>query len=66
MLSYSGATSRSLRGPRGAITVATKWRLMVVAMACATVAMLCKEQGITVIAVCCVYEIFIVQKVSRI
>lgn len=27
-------------------------------------AMLCKEQGITVFAVCAVYEIFILQKVS--
>ena len=29
-----------------------------------TIAMLCKEQGITVIGVCCVYEVFIAQKVN--
>ena len=31
-----------------------------------TIAMLCKEQGITVVAVCCVYEVFIAQRVSKI
>ena len=33
-------------------------------VALVTVAMLCKEQGITVIAVCCVYEVFVAQRVS--
>ena len=29
------------------------------------VAMLCKEQGITVIGVCCAYDVFIAQQVSN-
>ena len=29
-----------------------------------TIAMLCKEQGITVIGVCVVYELFVAQRVS--
>ncbi|KAH9508650.1 Protein O-mannosyl-transferase tmtc3 [Bulinus truncatus] len=40
----------------------TKWRELFVTVLLVTVAMLCKEQGITVIGVCCVYEIFIVQR----
>lgn len=30
-----------------------------------TVAVICKEQGITVIGVCCVYEVFVAQRVSN-
>ena len=60
---YAGATSRLVRGPRGA-RVATDWRLMLTAMLLATTAMLCKEQGITIIAICAVYELFVVQKVG--
>lgn len=33
-------------------------------MMCVAVAMLCKEQGITVTGVCGVYEIFVAQKVG--
>ncbi|KAK8735458.1 hypothetical protein OTU49_005399, partial [Cherax quadricarinatus] len=62
LVAYSGATARQVRGPRGA-RVATDWRLLLLAMILATTAMLCKEQGITVIAICAVYELFIVQKV---
>ncbi|RUS90441.1 hypothetical protein EGW08_001782 [Elysia chlorotica] len=40
----------------------TKWRPLLLTVALVTVAMLCKEQGITVIGVCCVYEIFVVQQ----
>lgn len=40
----------------------TKWNPLFVTVALVTIAMLCKEQGITVIGVCCVYEIFIVQR----
>ena len=35
-------------------------------MICVLVAMLCKEQGITATAVCVLYEIFVVQRVSTI
>lgn len=62
LVAYSGATTRQVRGPRG-VRVATDWRLLVLAMLLATTAMLCKEQGITIIAICAVYELFIVQKV---
>ncbi|CAL4067251.1 unnamed protein product, partial [Meganyctiphanes norvegica] len=62
LLSYSAATSKMVRGTRGS-RVATDWRLLVFAMLLATSAMLCKEQGITVIAICAVYELFVVQKV---
>ena len=40
------------------------WRLIVLCGLLVTVAMLCKEQGITVLGICGVYEIFIAQKVS--
>jgi hypothetical protein len=39
------------------------WRPLIQTVALVTVAMLCKEQGITVIGVCCVYEVFIAQRV---
>ena len=41
------------------------WRPLVLTVVLVTVAMLCKEQGITVIGVCCVYEVFMAQRVSR-
>ncbi|KAL7645009.1 UNVERIFIED_CONTAM: hypothetical protein RMT77_004833 [Armadillidium vulgare] len=62
LLAYCGATRNQSRGPKGA-RVVTEWRLLFLAMILATTAMLCKEQGITVIAVCAVYEVFVVQKV---
>ncbi|XP_059169827.1 protein O-mannosyl-transferase TMTC3-like isoform X2 [Physella acuta] len=40
----------------------TEWNHLLLTVLLVTVAMLCKEQGITVIGVCCVYEIFIVQR----
>ncbi|XP_076445747.1 protein O-mannosyl-transferase TMTC3-like [Babylonia areolata] len=40
------------------------WRSLVLTVALVTVAMLCKEQGITVIAVCCVYEVFVAQRAT--
>lgn len=39
------------------------WRKLLVTIFLVTIAMLCKEQGITVIGVCCVYEVFVAQKV---
>lgn len=38
------------------------WKYLILCALAVTAAMLCKEQGITVIAICVVYEIFIVQK----
>lgn len=35
-------------------------------MACLSVAMLCKEQGITIAGVCGLYEVFVAQKVRSI
>ncbi|XP_021183889.2 protein O-mannosyl-transferase Tmtc3 [Helicoverpa armigera] len=40
----------------------TDWRYVVACTACVGVAMLCKEQGITVTGVCVVYELFVAQK----
>ncbi|XP_068627864.1 protein O-mannosyl-transferase Tmtc3 [Battus philenor] len=40
----------------------TDWRYLAACTACVGVAMLCKEQGITVTAVCVVYELFVAQK----
>lgn len=37
---------------------------MLLSMVSVAIAMLCKEQGITVTGVCFVYEIFVAQKVS--
>ncbi|VVC91724.1 unnamed protein product [Leptidea sinapis] len=40
----------------------TDWRYVAACTVCVGVAMLCKEQGITVTAVCVVYELFVAQK----
>ena len=41
------------------------WFKLSLSVVLTAVAMLCKEQGITVIAVCCVFELVIVHKVSN-
>ncbi|XP_062603708.1 protein O-mannosyl-transferase TMTC3-like isoform X2 [Saccostrea cucullata] len=41
-----------------------KWPPLIGTVVLVTIAMLCKEQGITVIGVCCVYEIFVAQRAS--
>lgn len=46
------------------ISYFTDWNQLMLTVGLVTVAMLCKEQGITVIGVCCVYEVFIAQKVN--
>ncbi|KAG6455024.1 hypothetical protein O3G_MSEX008993 [Manduca sexta] len=40
----------------------TDWRYVAACTACVGIAMLCKEQGITVTGVCVVYELFVAQK----
>ncbi|OWF55836.1 Transmembrane and TPR repeat-containing protein 3 [Mizuhopecten yessoensis] len=40
------------------------WRPLILTVVLVTVAMLCKEQGITVIGVCCVYEVFVAQRAT--
>lgn len=42
------------------------WKYMITTMICITSAMLCKEQGITMTAICAVYEIFVAQKMRLI
>ncbi|XP_052087258.1 protein O-mannosyl-transferase TMTC3-like [Mytilus californianus] len=42
----------------------TVWPPLIYTVILVTVAMLCKEIGITVIGVCCVYEVFIVQRAT--
>lgn len=41
-----------------------QWPPLIGTVVMVTIAMLCKEQGITVIGVCCVYEVFIAQRAS--
>ena len=41
----------------------TEWPPLLGTVVMVTIAMLCKEQGITVIGVCCVYEVFVAQRV---
>jgi len=41
------------------------WSKLMLSIMLVAVAMLCKEQGITVIGVCCVYDVVIAQKVRR-
>ena len=41
----------------------TDWSKLMSTVLLVAIAMLCKEQGITVIGVCCVYEVFVAQKV---
>jgi len=40
------------------------WSKLLLSIILVAMAMLCKEQGITVIGVCCVYDVFIAQQVS--
>lgn len=40
------------------------WLSLLLTVLLVAVAMLCKEQGITVIGVCCVYEVFIAQRMT--
>ncbi|CAL4135362.1 unnamed protein product, partial [Meganyctiphanes norvegica] len=63
LLAYSTATSIQVHSPRG-VRVSTRWIWLLTSVILATTAMLCKEQGITVIALCLVYELFVVQKVN--
>ncbi|CAG2231886.1 TMTC [Mytilus edulis] len=42
----------------------TVWPPLIYTVILVTIAMLCKEIGITVIGVCCVYEVFIVQRAT--
>lgn len=44
--------------------ILTEWPPLIGTVVMVTIAMLCKEQGITVIGVCCVYEVFIAQRVG--
>eukprot|EP00079_Xenopus_tropicalis_P032666 XP_017946437.1 PREDICTED: transmembrane and TPR repeat-containing protein 3-like [Xenopus tropicalis] len=48
------------KGPDNSIV----WTPIAVAVFLVAVATLCKEQGITVVGICCVYEVFIAQGVS--
>lgn len=40
------------------------WKPMTLSVMCLSVAMLCKEQGITMAGVCALYEIFVAQKIK--
>jgi protein O-mannosyl-transferase len=44
----------------------TSWRMMTLAVLSVATAMLCKEQGITILGVCFAYELFVTQKVSAV
>lgn len=41
------------------------WKYLLLSMASIAIAMLCKEQGVTVAGICAAYEIFVAQKVSN-
>jgi len=43
----------------------TVWSQLLLSIILVAMAMLCKEQGITVIGVCCVYDVVIARRVSR-
>ncbi|GAB1605655.1 protein O-mannosyl-transferase TMTC3-like [Argonauta hians] len=55
VLAYSKASREPCR---------TNWWYLVLTLLSVVAAMLCKEQGITVVGVCCVYEVIIAQKLS--
>jgi hypothetical protein len=40
------------------------WKPLTLSVVCLSVAMLCKEQGITIAGVCVLYEVFVAQKVK--
>jgi len=42
------------------------WKSLTLSVVCLCVAMLCKEQGITIAGVCALYEVFIALKVKLI
>ncbi|BFZ09149.1 hypothetical protein BsWGS_12188 [Bradybaena similaris] len=52
-LAYSRSTGYRMK---------TKWKPLLLTVLLVTIAMLCKEQGITVIGICCVYEMAVVQR----
>jgi len=56
LMTYAGATGKRRED--------IAWLSLIQSLAMVAVAMLCKEQGITVIGVCCVYEIFVAQRVT--
>ena len=41
------------------------WSPLLKTVVLVAIAMLCKEQGITVVGVCCVYDIFVAKKVGH-
>ncbi|XP_064602710.1 protein O-mannosyl-transferase TMTC3-like [Liolophura sinensis] len=55
MLTYARCSGRRAQ---------TNWPWLALTVVLVTVAMLCKEVGITVIGVCCVYEVFIAQQMT--
>ncbi|CAH1799956.1 unnamed protein product [Owenia fusiformis] len=55
IMAYSAAASSSIH---------TDWKYVGVTLMLVAIATLCKEQGITVVAVCCVYDIFVLQKIT--
>lgn len=40
------------------------WKPLTFSIVCLGIAMLCKEQGITIAGVCALYEVFVAQKVK--
>ena len=42
----------------------TVWSKLLLSIILVAIAVLCKEQGITVIGVCCVYDVVIARRVS--
>lgn len=46
------------------VTIFAGWKPLTLSVVCLSVAMLCKEQGITIAGVCALYEVFVAQKVK--
>ena len=57
ILTYAKAAHKSF--PRK-----TRWRYLALTVMLTAIAMLCKEQGITVLAVCAAFEIFVRHKIT--
>uniref|UniRef100_H3ACM1 dolichyl-phosphate-mannose--protein mannosyltransferase n=1 Tax=Latimeria chalumnae TaxID=7897 RepID=H3ACM1_LATCH len=49
------------KGPDNSIETTTFWTPVAVTVVLVAVATLCKEQGVTVVGICCVYEVFVAQ-----
>ena len=63
-LAYLSAILTYAKAAHKSFPKKTRWRYLVLTVILTAIAMLCKEQGITVLAVCAAFEIFVRHKIT--